>query len=95
MSLILLECHYCPYMGHMSEDSTRDRVTSTAWWPQWEKYLSEYIRACGRFQKENGKHGENYGLLEHIEVPKNPWEIINMNRVTGLVPGGKKTSIIS
>ncbi|MBW0569415.1 hypothetical protein O181_109130 [Austropuccinia psidii MF-1] len=32
ISLILQECHYCPYMGHMSEDRTRERVASTAWW---------------------------------------------------------------
>ncbi|MBW0555384.1 hypothetical protein O181_095099 [Austropuccinia psidii MF-1] len=32
-SLILQECHDCPYMGYMSEDRTRDRVASTAWWP--------------------------------------------------------------
>ncbi|MBW0565154.1 hypothetical protein O181_104869 [Austropuccinia psidii MF-1] len=30
-SLILQECHHCPYMGHMSEDRTRERVASTAW----------------------------------------------------------------
>ncbi|MBW0515111.1 hypothetical protein O181_054826 [Austropuccinia psidii MF-1] len=33
ISLILQECHDCPYMGHMSEDSTNERVASTAWWP--------------------------------------------------------------
>ncbi|MBW0495097.1 hypothetical protein O181_034812 [Austropuccinia psidii MF-1] len=36
ISLILQECHYCPYMGHMSEDRTKERVASTAWWPKWE-----------------------------------------------------------
>ncbi|MBW0466855.1 hypothetical protein O181_006570 [Austropuccinia psidii MF-1] len=30
ISLILQECHDCPYMGHMSEDRTRERVASTA-----------------------------------------------------------------
>ncbi|MBW0560076.1 hypothetical protein O181_099791 [Austropuccinia psidii MF-1] len=29
--LILQECHDCPYMGHMSEDRTKERVASTAW----------------------------------------------------------------
>ncbi|MBW0477377.1 hypothetical protein O181_017092 [Austropuccinia psidii MF-1] len=24
--LILQECHYCPYMGHMGEDRTKERV---------------------------------------------------------------------
>ncbi|MBW0462139.1 hypothetical protein O181_001854 [Austropuccinia psidii MF-1] len=33
--LILQESHYCPYMEHMSEDRTRERVASTAWWPTW------------------------------------------------------------
>ncbi|MBW0466761.1 hypothetical protein O181_006476 [Austropuccinia psidii MF-1] len=37
ISLILQECHDCPYMGHMSEDRTKERVGSTAWWPRWEQ----------------------------------------------------------
>ncbi|MBW0491169.1 hypothetical protein O181_030884 [Austropuccinia psidii MF-1] len=31
ISLILQECHGCPYMGHMSEDRTKERVASTVW----------------------------------------------------------------
>ncbi|MBW0469634.1 hypothetical protein O181_009349 [Austropuccinia psidii MF-1] len=34
ISLILQEFHDCPYMGHMSEDRTKERVASTAWWPK-------------------------------------------------------------
>ncbi|MBW0476951.1 hypothetical protein O181_016666 [Austropuccinia psidii MF-1] len=90
ISLILQECHDCPYMGHMSEDKTKERVASTAWWPKWEQELSEYINTCERSQKENRKHGKQYGLLQHIEEPKHPWETINMDWVTGLVPGGKE-----
>ncbi|MBW0476594.1 hypothetical protein O181_016309 [Austropuccinia psidii MF-1] len=90
ISLILQEHHDCPYMGHMSEDRTKERVASTAWWPKWEQELSEYINTCERFQKENRKHGEKYGLLQHIEEPKAPWETINIDWVTGLVPGGRE-----
>ncbi|MBW0515494.1 hypothetical protein O181_055209 [Austropuccinia psidii MF-1] len=32
----------------------------------------------------------NYRLLQHIEEPKHPWETINMDWVTGLVPGAKE-----
>ncbi|MBW0490031.1 hypothetical protein O181_029746 [Austropuccinia psidii MF-1] len=67
ISLILKECHDCPYMGHMSEDRTKERVASTAWWPKWEQELSEYINTCGRCQKATGKNGEKYELLQHIE----------------------------
>ncbi|MBW0502170.1 hypothetical protein O181_041885 [Austropuccinia psidii MF-1] len=41
ISLILKECYDCPYMGHMSEDRTIQRVASTAWWPKWQQELSE------------------------------------------------------
>ncbi|MBW0498898.1 hypothetical protein O181_038613 [Austropuccinia psidii MF-1] len=40
ISLILQECHDFPYMRHMSEDRTKERVASTAWWPKWEQELS-------------------------------------------------------
>ncbi|MBW0477615.1 hypothetical protein O181_017330 [Austropuccinia psidii MF-1] len=36
ISLILKKCHDCPYVGHTSEDRTKERVASTAWWPKWE-----------------------------------------------------------
>ncbi|MBW0476637.1 hypothetical protein O181_016352 [Austropuccinia psidii MF-1] len=44
-------------MGHMSEDRTKERVTRTAWWPQWEQGTSEYINICERCQKANRKTG--------------------------------------
>ncbi|MBW0574897.1 hypothetical protein O181_114612 [Austropuccinia psidii MF-1] len=90
ISLILQKFHDCPYMGHMSEDRTKERVESTAWWPKWEQESSEYINTCERCQKANRKHGKKYGLLQRIEEPKHPWENINMDWVTGPVPGGKE-----
>ncbi|MBW0494792.1 hypothetical protein O181_034507 [Austropuccinia psidii MF-1] len=90
ISLILQECQDCPFMGHISEDRTKEMVASTIWWPRWEQELSEYINTCERCQKANRKHGNNYGLLQHIEEPKHPWETINMDWVTGLIHGGKE-----
>ncbi|MBW0472793.1 hypothetical protein O181_012508 [Austropuccinia psidii MF-1] len=91
ISLILQECHDFPYIRHMSEDRTKERVASTAWWPKGKEELSEYINTCERYWKVNRKHGKKYGLLKYIEEPKHPWETINMDWVTGLVPGGKES----
>ncbi|MBW0580554.1 hypothetical protein O181_120269, partial [Austropuccinia psidii MF-1] len=91
ISLMLQECHDCPYMGHMSEHRTKERVASTALWPKWEQELSEYINTCERGKKAKRKHGNKYGLLQHIEEHKHPGETINMDWVTGLVPGGKES----
>ncbi|MBW0578393.1 hypothetical protein O181_118108 [Austropuccinia psidii MF-1] len=90
ISLILQEFHHCPYMEHMSEYRTKERVASTAWWPRWEQELIEYINTFEICQKANRKHGKKYGLLQHIDKPKHPWETIKMDWVTGLVPGGKE-----
>ncbi|MBW0477158.1 hypothetical protein O181_016873 [Austropuccinia psidii MF-1] len=90
ISLILKEFHDCPYMQHMSEDRTKARVASTDLSPKWEQKLSEYRNTCEIWQKENRKHGEKHGLLQHIEEPKHPCQTINMDWVTGLLPGGKE-----
>ncbi|MBW0524128.1 hypothetical protein O181_063843 [Austropuccinia psidii MF-1] len=77
-------------MGQISEDRTKERVASTAWWSKWQQELGEYINIFERFQKANRKHGEKYGLFQHIEEPKHPWETINMDWATGIFPGGKE-----
>ncbi|MBW0496400.1 hypothetical protein O181_036115 [Austropuccinia psidii MF-1] len=76
--------------SQLEEPWTKERVESTAWWPKWEQEFSECIKTCGRFQKANKKHGKKYGLLQHIEEPKHLWKTINLDWVTGLVPGGKE-----
>ncbi|MBW0504935.1 hypothetical protein O181_044650 [Austropuccinia psidii MF-1] len=48
------------------------------------------IHYISGFQNANRKHGKKYGLLPPIEEAKHPWETINMDWVTGLVPGGKE-----
>ncbi|MBW0460925.1 hypothetical protein O181_000640 [Austropuccinia psidii MF-1] len=90
ISLILQECHDFLYMGHMSEDRTKERLARTAWWPRLDQEFSKYINTCERCQMANRKPGKKYGLLQHIEEPKTPWETINMHWVTRLVPEGKE-----
>ncbi|MBW0569676.1 hypothetical protein O181_109391 [Austropuccinia psidii MF-1] len=63
ISLILQEFHDCPSMGHMSEDRSKERVAITAWWPNWEQELIQYINTCERCQKTNRKNGKKDGLL--------------------------------
>ncbi|MBW0498023.1 hypothetical protein O181_037738 [Austropuccinia psidii MF-1] len=37
ISLIVQECHNCPYMRHMIQERPKERVESTAWWLKWEQ----------------------------------------------------------
>ncbi|KAI7959012.1 hypothetical protein MJO28_002803 [Puccinia striiformis f. sp. tritici] len=88
INTILHECHDTVYSGHLSEDRTLERVADTAWWKTWKKDTSEYCSSCERCQKSNKATGKRFGLLMKIEEPSKPWDIVNMDWVTSLSPGG-------
>ncbi|MBW0550043.1 hypothetical protein O181_089758 [Austropuccinia psidii MF-1] len=54
-------------------------------------YLSKKLKDSeARFQEASRKHEKTYVLLKHIEDPKNSWATIEMDWLTGLVPGDKE-----
>ena len=85
---ILEVCHDDCFSGHFSEDRTIERVSTTAWWIKWRLQTQEYVASCDRCQKANKATGKRFGLLQKIQEPTYPWEIINMDFVTGLPPAG-------
>jgi hypothetical protein len=87
---ILQTCHDEFLAGHMGVDRTLERVSTTAWWFQWKLDTEKYVSSCDRCQKANKATGKRYGLLQSIEKPTYPWQVINMDFVTGLPPGGKE-----
>lgn len=84
INTILQECHDCIYAGHLSEGRTIEKVKQCAWWPSWKADVSEYCSSCEQCQKANKTTGKRFGLLQQIEEPKAPWEVINMDWVTAL-----------
>ncbi|MBW0576012.1 hypothetical protein O181_115727 [Austropuccinia psidii MF-1] len=88
INLLLKECHHSPSSGHLSEDRTREKIKTCIWWPMCQKDVSEYFKTCDRCQKENKSTGKRLGNMITIQEPRRPWEIVHMNWVTGLPPGG-------
>jgi hypothetical protein len=88
INTILHECHDSVYSGHLSEDRTLEKVADTAWWVSWKKDTTDYCNSCDRCQKANKATGKRFGLLQKIQEPSKPWDIINMDWVTSLSPGG-------
>ncbi|MBW0585391.1 hypothetical protein O181_125106 [Austropuccinia psidii MF-1] len=91
INTILLECHDNIYSGHLSEDRTMERIKTCAWWPSWRKDVIEYFHSCDRCQKANKATGKRFGLMIHIQEPSTPWEVVHMDWVTALPPGGDKS----
>ncbi|MBW0563635.1 hypothetical protein O181_103350 [Austropuccinia psidii MF-1] len=91
INTILLKCHDNIYSGHLSEDRTMERIGTCAWWPSWRKDVIEYCHSCDRFQKANKATGKRFGLRIHIQKPITPWEVVCMDWVTALPPGGNES----
>ncbi|MBW0552360.1 hypothetical protein O181_092075 [Austropuccinia psidii MF-1] len=88
---ILHECHDSVAAGHLSEDRTLERVKTCSLWPNWKKDVAEYCQTCDRCQKENRATGQKFGMMIQIQEPKSPWEIVHMDWVTELPPGGDRS----
>ncbi|MBW0513936.1 hypothetical protein O181_053651 [Austropuccinia psidii MF-1] len=41
--------------------------------------------------KANKATGKRYGLIIHVQEPSTPWEVVHMDWVTALPPGGDKS----
>ncbi|MBW0568280.1 hypothetical protein O181_107995 [Austropuccinia psidii MF-1] len=91
INTILHECHDSVAAGHLSEDRTLERVKTCSWWPNWKKDVAEYCQTCDRFQKANRATGKKFGMMIQIQEPKSPWEIVHMDWVTALPPGGDRS----
>ncbi|MBW0576408.1 hypothetical protein O181_116123, partial [Austropuccinia psidii MF-1] len=90
MNLVLKECHDNPFSGHPSEDRTREKVKTCIWWPMWQNDVAEYCKTCDRCQKANKSTGQILGNMIKIQEPSRPWEIVHMDWVAGLPPGGDR-----
>ncbi|MBW0503409.1 hypothetical protein O181_043124 [Austropuccinia psidii MF-1] len=91
INTILLECNDKIYSGHLSEDRIMERIKTCAWCPSWRKDVIEYCHSCDRFQKSNKATGKKFGLMIHITEPSTPWEVVHMDWVTALPPGGDES----
>ncbi|MBW0584988.1 hypothetical protein O181_124703 [Austropuccinia psidii MF-1] len=66
-------------------------IKKCTWWPSWRKDVIEYCHSCDRCQKSNKATGKRFGLMIHIQEPSTPWEVVHMDWVAALPPGGDKS----
>ncbi|MBW0564673.1 hypothetical protein O181_104388 [Austropuccinia psidii MF-1] len=53
--------------------------------------IAEYWKTCDRCQKENKSTGKRLKNIIKIQKPSRPWEIVHMDWVTSLPPGGDRS----
>ncbi|MBW0578873.1 hypothetical protein O181_118588 [Austropuccinia psidii MF-1] len=91
INTILHECHDSVAAGHFSEYRTLERVKPCSWWPNWKKDVAKYCQTNARCQKANRATGKKFGMMIQTQEPKSLWEIVHMDLVTELPPGGYRS----
>ncbi|MBW0544567.1 hypothetical protein O181_084282 [Austropuccinia psidii MF-1] len=76
--------------GNLSEDRTLERVKTCSWWQNRRKDVAEYCQTCEIFQTDHRAPGKKFGMMIQIQEPKYSWEIVHMDWVTGISPGGDR-----
>ncbi|MBW0559034.1 hypothetical protein O181_098749 [Austropuccinia psidii MF-1] len=57
----------------------------------WQNTVAEYCKTCDRCQKANKSTGTRIGIMIKIQEPGRPWEIVSINWITILPPGGDRS----
>ncbi|MBW0507175.1 hypothetical protein O181_046890 [Austropuccinia psidii MF-1] len=91
INTILHECNESVASGNLSEDRTLERVKSCSLWPNWRNDVAEYFQTSYICQQANRATGKKFGMMIQIQEPKSSWEIVHMNWVTVLPPGGESS----
>ncbi|MBW0548324.1 hypothetical protein O181_088039 [Austropuccinia psidii MF-1] len=91
INIVLKKYHDSPFSRDLSEDRTREKLKTCIWWPMWHKDVAEYLKTGDRCQKANKSTGKRLGNMIKIQEPRRPWEIVHMDWVTGLPPGGDRS----
>ncbi|MBW0534189.1 hypothetical protein O181_073904 [Austropuccinia psidii MF-1] len=91
INTILHGCHDSVAAGHLSEDRTLERVKTCSGWPKLKKDVAEYCQTCDRCQNANRAAGMKFGMMIQIQEPKSPWDIVHIDWVTVLPPGGDRS----
>ncbi|MBW0553529.1 hypothetical protein O181_093244 [Austropuccinia psidii MF-1] len=90
INTVLLEFHENMYAGNLFEYEKMEPIKTCAQWPSWRKDFLDYCHSSDRCKKANKTTGKRVGLMIHIQGLSSPWEVIHMDWVTALPPGGHR-----
>ncbi|MBW0460306.1 hypothetical protein O181_000021 [Austropuccinia psidii MF-1] len=78
-------------MKALSQEKTREKVKTCIWWPMWQRDVADCCKTGERFQKANKSTGKILEDMINIQEPRRPCNIVHMDWVTGLPPGGDRS----
>ena len=76
--------HDSQIAGHPGRWKTLELVSRNYWWPGMSRYIAFYTKGCDRCNRTKTFPSKPVGKLVPNQIPKNVWEHITIDLITGL-----------
>lgn len=86
--------HDSQVAGHPGRWKTIELVARNYWWPGMARYIAAYVKSCDRCNRTKTFPAKPVGKLVPTQIPKDIWEIITVDLITGLPESGGYDAIM-
>ena len=83
-SAIITKLHYAHCSGYLGIKRTSDLIRRDFYWPSLKSDVEEFVKSCNSRQCNKPFNQGSVGLLQPLEIPKNRWERVSIDRITDL-----------
>ncbi|CAI7884268.1 unnamed protein product [Closterium sp. NIES-53] len=84
--LLLEEFHDLLYAGHFGSNKTLAGIAKVYYWPHMANDVQKFVTSCDTCQRMKSSKQKKAGLLQPLPVPKQPWQVVTLDFITGLPP---------
>ena len=80
--------------GHSGFPVTYRRIKSNFAWPGMKHQIREFVQGCQIYQQAKPERVKYPGLLLPLPVPKQAWQTVSLDFISGLPPTSKGNCIL-
>ncbi|GJP64571.1 hypothetical protein CLOP_g21549 [Closterium sp. NIES-67] len=84
--MLLLEgYHDVLYAGHFGSNKTLTGIAKHYYWPHMAADVQQFVTSCATCQRMKSSKQKKTGLLQPLPVPEQPWQVVSLDFITGLL----------
>lgn len=81
---VVSDAHDPPAAGHRDYATTFHLVHRSFDWPNAHRFVKHFCKTCDLCQRNKSPRHRPHGLLQPLEVPTRPWDVIGLDHIVDL-----------
>ncbi|GJP45521.1 hypothetical protein CLOM_g4910 [Closterium sp. NIES-68] len=86
IQLLFEEYHDVLYARHFDSNKTLAGIAKHYYWPHLADDVQNFVTSCDTCQRMKSSKQKKTGRLQPLPVPEQPWQVVSMEFITGLLP---------